>query len=267
LERCEGADADGESFHFLGQALLMDGRWVDAHAVWRSAAECAAAAASWLPLRLQAEKDASFWPAPGAPSERAATLPITPPAFETVPLGMGSHAALSVGERLFDADAAARAVRAAETAAAAGGGWSTQRHYAVPTTDLPLAGEGLRETLLPWFNDFLRDKLAPLLAAAYPELLPDGARQLRIHDAFLVRYSAEAQRALPTHADESQLSFTVALNQAPAFEGGGTFFERAQRTVRPAEGHAVAFPGEARHAGEATTAGARYILAVFCHVA
>ena len=176
-------------------------------------------------------------------------------------------AALSVGERLFDHDAAARAVAAAEAAAAEGGGWSTQRHYAVPTTDLPLSGPGLRKSLLPWFNDLLRDKLAPLLAAAFPALLPSGAAQLRIHDAFLVRYSAEAQRALPTHSDESQLSFTVALNEPPSFEGGGTFFEQAQRTVRPAEGHAVAFPGEARHAGEACTAGARYILAVFCHTA
>ena len=107
-----------------------------------------------------------------------------------------------------------------EAHAAASGGWTTQRHHAVPTTDIPIHES---PELLGWFNRALRDRIAPLLAFHFGELLPSPSA-VRVHDAFLVRYSAEGGQAhLPMHTDESMLSLTIVLNEQ--FTGGGTFFE------------------------------------------
>lgn len=58
--------------------------------------------------------------------------------------------------------------------------------------------------------------------------------QVRVHDAFVVRYSAAGgQRSLPTHCDQSHLSFVLALNGPAEFEGGGTAFEEMARALRP----------------------------------
>lgn len=107
------------------------------------------------------------------------------------------------------------------------------------------------------------------------EPLPDSAdsssawvRGLRVHDAFVVRYDSAAQRSLPLHTDQGDLSLTIALNHSDAFDGGGTWFERLGRAIRPAEaGHVVVFPGgETVHGGQEITRGVRYILAVFLYV-
>lgn len=54
--------------------------------------------------------------------------------------------------------------------------------------------------------------------------------QVRVHDAFLVKYSAAGgQRSLPVHSDQSHLSLVIALNDPSEFEGGGTVFEELVR--------------------------------------
>lgn len=73
-------------------------------------------------------------------------------------------------------------IEATESFAAQSGGWSTSRHYAVPTTDIPVhiiksstsvaAGNGGGEvlggeSLLTWFNNIFTNRLAPLLASQY----------------------------------------------------------------------------------------------------
>ena len=40
----------------------------------------------------------------------------------------------------------------------------------------------------------------------------DTAGSIRVVDAFVVRYSAERQRSLPLHTDQSQFSLTIAMN-------------------------------------------------------
>lgn len=93
-------------------------------------------------------------------------------------------------------------------------------------------------------------------------------RRLRVHDAFVVRYDAAAQRSLPLHTDQGELSLTISLNTADHdYEGGGTWFEGLGRAVRPTEaGHVVVFPGgETVHGGREITRGVRYILAVFLY--
>ncbi|KAI2505577.1 hypothetical protein MHU86_8819 [Fragilaria crotonensis] len=134
------------------------------------------------------------------------------------------------------------------------GTWSTVRHASVPTTDV--AVEDI-PSLRPWLRNVLQYRLYPMLCTAFPKLArmkqETNARrndydddhdddtssttrtsrnltidQLRVHDAFIVRYDAERDMSLslPEHSDTSLISFTVALNQRDQdFCGGGTWFE------------------------------------------
>ena len=132
----------------------------------------------------------------------------------------------------------------------------------MPTTDLPLHRV---PALLRWFNAAMQRSIAPLLAAAHPGAV-DAAR-VRVHDAFVVRYDAAAQRHLPVHRDQSVFSLTIALNARAEFDGGGTYFAQSRTVVCPDAGQLVVFSGETRHGGEPITAGVRYIIAAFLYLA
>jgi hypothetical protein len=54
------------------------------------------------------------------------------------------------------------ALKRSHESAAGSDGWTTSRHYAVPTTDLPI--QQIPE-LLTWFNQAMVEKIGPLLAA------------------------------------------------------------------------------------------------------
>lgn len=172
------------------------------------------------------------------------------------PLG---HEVVVTRAPVLDGAACERMVAAAEAEAARRGGWSTARHYGAPTTDLPL--HQVPEALAA-FNAALRGGFASRLAGAFS--FAPGA--LRVHDAFVVKYQACRQRALPAHSDESEFSLTLSLSPAAAYVGGGTFFPHLGRAARPDRGHAVAFRGDLRHAGEPTTSGTRYIVAAFLYL-
>ena len=111
----------------------------------------------------------------------------------------------------------------------------------------------------------MQRSIAPLLAAAHPGAV-DAAR-VRVHDAFVVRYDAAAQRHLPVHRDQSVFSLTIALNARAEFDGGGTYFAQSRTVVCPDAGQLVVFSGETRHGGEPITAGVRYISAAFLYLA
>jgi hypothetical protein len=141
------------------------------------------------------------------------------------------------------------------------GTWSTVRHASVPTTDV--AVEDI-PSLRPWLRNLLQYRLYPLLCTAFPKLARMKQEtctrrhdddnddddddydtstattrnltvdQLRVHDAFIVRYDAEHDMSLslPEHSDTSLISFTVALNQRNKdFLGGGTWFESISTTT------------------------------------
>ena len=155
----------------------------------------------------------------------------------------------------------AAAIRAAEGWAATTGGWSTSRHFEVPTTDVPLRH---LTSLLPSLNRALRDVLLPAAAAAYYPAATASAVRLRVLDGFLVRYQAGKQAGLPTHCDQSLLSYTIALNEPTEYEGGGTFFRALGAALdAPHAGHAVLFPGRLEHAGQPITRGTRYVIVLF----
>lgn len=137
--------------------------------------------------------------------------------------------------------------------------WTTSRHYAVPTNDIPVH---TIPRLLAWFNQWMDDIVRPLLGKQF-----GGApNQFYCHDAFIVRYEATTNsNFLPIHVDESTHSFVVNLNGD--FEGGGTYFCDYNTTLAPkTPGCLVTFRGSSlRHGGNVVTSGKRYILAVFLY--
>ena len=142
--------------------------------------------------------------------------------------------------------------------ATAKGSWTTQRHYAVPTCDIPVHEI---PPLLSWFNDFMSETMRLLLA-----------RQFRttptyfVHDAFVVKYTAgKASNHLPIHTDESTHSFVIALNDD--YQGGGTYFYDENKLVKLKKGEILSFRGDSMlHGGEAVQAGERHIVAVFLYL-
>jgi hypothetical protein len=119
-------------------------------------------------------------------------------------------------------------------------GWTTSRHYTVPTTDIPLSSI---TTISSWFiHDIFQKRIKQMLQNQF---YPDS-KQLKIivNDLFVVKYhihdddddegngddqGKSVQRYLPIHSDQSTHSFVIALNQPEIdFHGGGTFFVNLQ---------------------------------------
>ncbi len=172
---------------------------------------------------------------------------------------------------LIDPEACAWVVREVEAHCAAAGGWSTARHVEAPTTDVPVSQV---PAIRGWFDGVLRDTLFPMLAARYPYAI-SSADELRVMDAFVVRYDAAEQASLPTHQDENTFSFTIALNDRAEYEGGGTGFDKlrpagsaddfARHVLNADAGGVVTFPGKLPHGGNTVTSGRRYIIPLFIY--
>ena len=138
------------------------------------------------------------------------------------------------------------------------GSWTEQRHYAVPTMDVPVhAVPLLLEWLRPWFATVMR----PLLAKQFGTT----THNFYVHDAFVVKYEATLpSNHLPLHMDESTHSFVLALNQE--FVGGGTNLVDHDLVVQLQTGDVLSFRGNlVQHGGEPVTDGTRYILAAFLY--
>ena len=156
-------------------------------------------------------------------------------------------------------------------AQAAISGWTTDRHVQAPTTDIPVSAV---PAIKEWFDTMLKSRLFPMVHSRFPYAIR-SPEDLRVLDAFVVRYDAREQASLPTHQDENTFSFTIALNDRSEYEGGGTAFEKLrpvggdgsfERTVLNADaGGVVAFPGKLRHGGNVVTAGRRYIIPLFLY--
>eukprot|EP00529_Nitzschia_sp_RCC80_P028919 CAMPEP_0113442888 /NCGR_PEP_ID=MMETSP0014_2-20120614/1848_1 /TAXON_ID=2857 /ORGANISM="Nitzschia sp." /LENGTH=337 /DNA_ID=CAMNT_0000333813 /DNA_START=85 /DNA_END=1098 /DNA_ORIENTATION=- /assembly_acc=CAM_ASM_000159 len=159
-------------------------------------------------------------------------------------------------------------------------GWTTSRHYAVPTTDVPLHEV---PSLLKWFQGFMAKTLFPLLHDQFRVNRTGKRNRFYVHDAFLVRYEGSgSNNFLPLHYDESTHSCVIALNDCkdvndeskdqsssstPTFSGGGTFFYDLQRSFSPPKGGMVSFRGDqCLHGGNPVLEGTRYIIAIFLYL-
>ena len=163
---------------------------------------------------------------------------------------------------ILDRDECARIIQITEDEAVKRrDGWTTSRHYAVPTTDIPIHEI---PSLLPIFNT-LMNKVHPLLHRQFGDAI---AGNIYIHDAFVVKYNAEmGQQHLPLHRDESTHSFVIALNDTLEYDGGGTYIARLNRSLRPRIGGMISFRGdELLHGGDPVVSGVRYIIVAFCYV-
>ena len=148
------------------------------------------------------------------------------------------------------------------------GGWTTPRHYAVPTTDIPIHDV---PPLLKWFNQVLKYRLRPLLALQYgEEEVGEHGQNVNVHDAFIVRYDAlGGQKHLPLHRDQSSHSFTIALNSLTEYRGGGAYMHALEkgRALRPDRGGELSFRGDQLlPSGDPVGSGRRYIVVAFCYV-
>jgi hypothetical protein len=150
---------------------------------------------------------------------------------------------------------------AEEYAGCGGRGWTTSRHYTVPTTDIPLHK---MPQLCKWFTEeILEQRLLPFLQSAFfPSLNEKPAIQIYVNDIFVVKYS-DTQRYLPLHTDQSSHSLTIALNDIDDYVGGGTYFSTIKQSIRPKQGHVVSFHGHLMHSGDPIVNGTRYIIAAF----
>ncbi|KAG5189460.1 hypothetical protein JKP88DRAFT_206182 [Tribonema minus] len=247
----------GDALHGVGVALLGCGRWADAHRAWQAGFALAPEHAA---LAAQAAKDAAYAAASAGDSGGGSASVVTE--------GVGcvwenfDGGVFLTREPVLSGEECAWAVETAEAHAQEHKGWTTSRHYAVPTTDLPVHAV---PALRAWFCALLRERLFPLLSAQFAPRAR-AAHSWHVHDAFVVRYSHAAQRHLPLHADQSTHSLTVALNGAGAFEGGGTYFQHLDSALRTEAGHVLSFKGDLIHGGDPITEGTRYIIAAFLYL-
>ena len=150
-------------------------------------------------------------------------------------------------------------IQLAENYASTHNGWSANRHIGVPTTDIPICV--IPQFLKEW-NEVAQKIIIPRVARTLH--LCTHKSCIRIHDAFIVKYTAESgQNYLPIHRDQSSYSITLALNDKKEFCGGGTYFEESKTTICPDLGNLVLFRGDILHGAAPITNGQRYIIAAF----
>ncbi|CAJ1957318.1 unnamed protein product [Cylindrotheca closterium] len=171
---------------------------------------------------------------------------------------IGSSRTLFITPRTVSPNMCRKLIAWAKDHASEQGGWTTSRHYAVPTNDIPLH---VSKNLLNWFVGWFQETAIPLLQSQFRT-----KQTFFVHDAFLVRYSAgSSSEYLPLHYDESTHSLVLALNSE--FDGGGTYFYNLDHTVVPGSGSLVSFRGnKLLHGGNVVTKGERFIIAAFLYV-
>ena len=172
----------------------------------------------------------------------------------------GLEDSVFIAENVLDPDECTHMIAAAEEYQQKHrcGNWTTSRHYAVPTTDLPLCRVPV---LLSWFNLQLEKKIFPAMEQHF-----EVQGRLRIFDAYLVKYDADAgQKRLPLHNDQSDYSLTIAMNSLDEYADGGTYFSDTDTTYKTDTGGIISFRGDLTHAGKMTTTGRRYIIVCFVY--
>ena len=234
---------DPDLWHTLGAVSLAEKNFLEAQRVWKTASETYPdTCGKHQAIRLQLDKIAGY----------DYLSPLEVPSTES---SLSWHAVVPqvfVTKDVINREICHQVIRWAE-----GGTWTTQRHYAVPTHDVPVHTVS---KLLDWFKNLHRQLIQPLLASQF-----ELSSNFYVHDAFCVKYEGgELSNHLPIHIDESTHSFVLALSDG--YGGGGTYFYDDDTTVHLETGDLLSFKGDSvYHGGEVLTRGIRYIIAAFLY--
>ena len=234
--------SDAESWHALGAVYLADGKFLEAQRLWNDVSSSHDSCRRHEGIHLELAKQEAYGHLVGLrhSSETVTTHEITfSPILDNVFVAkkiLGEQTCRDIIGWAHECD------------------WTTQRHYAVPTKDVPVHASS---PLLSWFNDWMAE-LGCVLASMF-----HTTTNFYVHDAFCVHYEGGARSSrLPIHTDESTHSFVLALSDG--FTGGGTYFRGVDRVVTLQVGDLLAFRGDlVEHGGEIVKTGSRYILAGF----
>ena len=138
------------------------------------------------------------------------------------------------------------------------GGWTTTRHNKYPTTDLPVDA-------IPSIFGLVLETLKTITKKVSSSYELHDDMFINVEDLFVVKYSHDAQNALEMHHDGSFLSFSILLNDANEFEGGGTYFDDGL-TTHLEQGGILIHSSRIKHSGLPITKGTRYLLVGFMNV-
>jgi tetratricopeptide (TPR) repeat protein len=236
-----------DAWHALGAIQLSQGRFLVAQRTWREASDrfpdsCQLHAG----MALQVEKATCYRYFDSPSLEMSSTIPRSYSSRTPLPnVQVAQMLAPSACKQILEW--------------ASHGEWSQQRHYAVPTNDVPV------HTIAPvleWFNRWFFEEMRPHLARQF-----ESSSDFFVHDAFCVQYVAgKVSNHLPIHTDESTHSFVIALNDCDEYEGGGTYFPKNDAVLRLKAGEVLSFRGDSvPHGGETVTKNARHILVAFLY--
>ena len=145
-----------------------------------------------------------------------------------------------------------------ERYASKNGGWTVDRHTKYPTTDLPV-------DKIPSIFGLILETLKTIAGRVSASYGLDDKMIINIKDLFVVKYSDDAQNQLEMHCDGSFLSFSLLLNDASEFEGGGTYFDDGL-TCRLNKGDMLLHSSQIKHSGLPITKGKRYLLVGFLNI-
>lgn len=150
----------------------------------------------------------------------------------------------------------AAVIRAAELV----GGFSASDDDPVPGQEISLMG--ISQRLFHAVEDDIGQRLWPILAERWPGIDYHGLR-----DAFVIKYSLEAQRDLRLHHDVAQVSAAIKLNDD--YTGAELHFPRQNTTNADlAVGELLAWPSLVTHAHETLPlrSGTKYSLTIWCEL-
>lgn len=172
-------------------------------------------------------------------------------------ISMHRPARVYVAPGVFSAEECDSAVAVAEAASV----WTRDRHGLYPTDDFQVSSVSALRNV----SDAVDSRVLPLLRSSFE--LP--TEPVVVKDLFLVRYSPAGQDELAMHADETTLSFSIALSQTSSYDGGGIEFDLMggpASAVRAEQGALVMHPSGLQHRGKTVVRGTRYVLVGFVSV-
>ncbi|KAI8808153.1 hypothetical protein BJ742DRAFT_678272 [Cladochytrium replicatum] len=136
-------------------------------------------------------------------------------------------------------------------------GWDTDRHVAHPTVDIP------NSALDPETSSFVERALYTRVVDRVAEMIGFHCGDLEFVDLFYVQYEATGQRSLGLHTDGCLISMNALINEGGEFEGGGTYFQREDRTYSMARGDVVVHDSALMHSGREILRGRRMVMVGF----